>query len=59
MYIKKDNISWDNVWKTVLCCTKNRQFKIVNQMYYTPSQLHKMGIQAEYKCIKCDAADGA
>lgn len=62
LHIEEDNISCNDVWNNArkpFQCTKNklRQFKIVNQMYYTLLQLHKMSIREGYKCIKCDAPD--
>lgn len=33
------------------------QFKILNRIFYTPSQLHKMGIRDDSKYINCTAKD--
>ena len=61
--ILDDDISWIEIWENArrpFRCTKNklRQFKILNRLYYTPSQLFKMVIKDNSKCIKCGTAEG-
>lgn len=58
----EDDISWNDKWENTrqpFRCRKGKlsQFKILNRLYYTPSQLQKMGIRKDSRCIKCGAVE--